>query len=334
MRMGQVKIGYPIFGTKRNPAREDSDLPGIELVQAVQASEVEVTMPNQPAPSNSLLDKLGTLQSNWGEIEAFLKQLVPALGKVGFKLSIDPLALLQRTTRSMTETTQQAKLISDQLKQLQDLINESALITSSLELDQVLERVIDTVITLTGAGRAYLMLRDPNSDELTVRTARNWDKEQLTADSIGYSRSVVETAIRQESPVLTTNAQVDERFSTAASVADMSLLMILCIPLIVQGQVMGVLYADSKVERGLFREDQVPLLSAFATQAAIAIKNAHEFGQVKENLKEALREVQELRIQIDYERMAKDVTEITESEYFQHLVTRVGELRSRFKAKS
>ncbi|HLY25963.1 MAG TPA: GAF domain-containing protein, partial [Aggregatilineales bacterium] len=222
-------------------------------------------MSNQPTPGNSLLDKLGALQTNWNEIETFLRQLVPALSKVGFKLSVDPLALLQKTTRSMVETTQQAKLIADQLKQLQDLINESAVITSSLELDQVLERVIDTVITLTGAGRAYLMLRDAKTGELSVRTARNWDKEQLKDDAIAYSRSVVDAAIKQQSPVLTTNAQIDERFARAASVADMSLLMILCIPLMIQGQVVGVLYADSRVERGLFREDQVPLLSAFAT---------------------------------------------------------------------
>ncbi len=285
--------------------------------------------PPQPGQSALLLEKLTTLQRNWGEIDAFLKQLLPALSKKGFKLSVDVDSLIRNTAHSLADTHQQANNMVAQLKQLQDLIQQSAVLTSSLELDQVLERVMDSVIAITGAQRAYLMLRDASTGTLSVRTARNWDRAQLENEEVAYSKSVVDAAIKQAAPVITSNAQVDERFQSAASVADMSLRMILCIPLMLRGQVVGVLYADSKVERSLFRDDMVPMLSAFATQAAIAINNASEFGQVKENLAQALLEVQELRIRIDYTRMEKDVSEITESEYFKQLIEKVSDLRAR-----
>src|SRR5450432_94626 len=285
--------------------------------------------PPQPLQSAMLLEKIGTLQHNWNEIDGFLKQLLPALSKKGFKLSVDVDSLIRNTAHSLADTSQQAHNMVEQLKQLQELIQQSAELTSSLELDQVLERVMDSVTAITGAQRAYLMLRDASTGNLTVRTARNWDREQLEKEAVAYSKSVVDAAIKQAAPVITSNAQLDERFQTSASVADMSLRMILCIPLMLRGHVVGVLYADSKVERGIFREDMVPLLSAFATQAAIAINNASEFGQVKENLAQALLEVKELRIRIDYDRMAHDVSEITESEYFKQLIEKVSELRAR-----
>src|SRR5258708_35617883 len=99
-----------------------------------------------------------------------------------------------------------------------------------------------------------------------------------------YSQKVVALAMQHAAPVITTNAQLDDRLTGSESIADMNLLLVLCLPLILHGQVIGVLYADSRAERGIFRDDVIPLLSAFATQAAIAIQNGSTFGQVNDNI--------------------------------------------------
>jgi len=286
-------------------------------------------MADHNGASAPLIDNLNLLQHAWSDFETVLKQLPTSLAKHGFKLSVDLERPRHQINHELQATSEQVHNTLHNMQQLQHLIQQSAVINSSLELDQVLENVIDTVIALTGAQRAYLMLREPGKEELTIRTARNMDREHLEAQRVMYSRKVVALAIQHAAPVITTNAQLDDRLVGSESIADMSLLLVLCLPLMLHGRVIGVLYADSRAERGIFRDDVIPLLSAFATQAAIAIQNASAFGEVKDNLAQALREVQELRIQIDEERVKQDVNSITESEYFQYLRSMAAKMRAK-----
>src|SRR5205807_9028516 len=127
----------------------------------------------------------------------------------------------------------QSKKTSASVEQLQNIVRTSALLTSSLELDKVLQQIIDNVVDLTGAERVYLMVRDPQTDELTPRTARNWDRETIREDDMMISRKVINLAVTQKQPILTTNAQQDTRFGDSESVIRYALRSILCVPLAV-----------------------------------------------------------------------------------------------------
>lgn len=120
-------------------------------------------------------------------------------------------------------------------------------------------------------------------------------------------------------PIITTNAQTDERFSTQESIAINQLRSIVCIPLVMRGKTVGVLYADNRYTQALFSDAMVPLLTAFGTQAAIAISNARLFGEVKENLAEAHAEIDRLRIAVDQTKMDTQVGEIVDSDYFKKI---------------
>src|SRR5262249_35751167 len=141
-----------------------------------------------------------------------------------------------------------------QFEQLEELIGSSARITSSLELDQVLDQVLDSVISLTGAERAYLMLRDPDSDGLTIRKARNWDQSGEFSEDRAFSRNVIRTALEQSEPLVLMHVPDDPRFATVESVIAQGLQAALCIPLLLDGRAIGVLYADHRSQPGIFSE--------------------------------------------------------------------------------
>ena len=268
-----------------------------------------------------------------GELEAAIEKTVQAILKRGLQLPID-LSGKARAVRQEAEglrsfTGVAGKGTTDKLQQFEELVRTSALITSSLDLNQVLEDVIDTVIRLTQAERAYLMLRDIETGELHIRTARNWDRETLAVDAAGFSRGVINTAIEQREPILTMDAQADERFAANKSIFGQALRSILCIPMVLRGEIVGVLYADNRLGSGNFSMDAIPIVAAFANQAAIAIQNARAFGQVKADLAEAKVEVERLRIQIDQGKLQKQLGEITESEYFQNLQNIASNIRRR-----
>lgn len=148
---------------------------------------------------------------------------------------------------------------------------------STLDLDEVLIRVMDEVIAATRAERGFLMLREPDG-RLTFRAARGIAHRTLDAPEFHVSRSVVERVSDDGRPVLTSDAQADERFSLQQSVISMGLRSILCVPLLVRDRVSGVIYVDNRIRAGLFRPDDLALLNAIAASAAMAIENARLYA--------------------------------------------------------
>jgi adenylate cyclase len=164
--------------------------------------------------------------------------------------------------------------------QLRALSEVGAAVNSTLDLSEVLNRVMDSVIELTGAERGYLVLRDEATGELEFTVARNLDRETLNQQSFQVSRTIVNRVAETGEPVVTTNAQADPRFQAQESVVSYSLRSILCVPLRSKGQVIGVMYADNRIKSGLFGERELNLLTAFANQGAVAIDNARLFESV------------------------------------------------------
>ncbi|MEO8393751.1 MAG: GAF domain-containing protein, partial [Chloroflexota bacterium] len=237
--------------------------------------------------------------------------------------------IIQNMYGRLEKAEKQAQGVGRQLEQLDELLRTFTLITSSLELDHVLEDVMDTVIRLTGAERAYLMLSDKDTGELNLSVARNWDKENIADSEAVFSRSIVNQALKEGQAILATNAQADDRFQGVKSIVSNNLRSILCIPLTLQGRVIGALYADNRITQDVFRHEQIPLLTAFGTQAAIAIENARQFGAVKNDLNKALTELKSLQIELDRGHVEKQVSEITESDYFQRLAGSARSMRQR-----
>ena len=165
-------------------------------------------------------------------------------------------------------------------EQLRALSEVGAVINSTLDLPQVLNRVMDTIIDITGAERGYLVLRDGETGNLEFSVARNMDRETLNQQSFQVSQTIVRRVAETGEPVVTTNAQADPRFQAQESVVSYSLRSILCVPLRSKGQVIGVIYADNRIKSGLFAERELALLSAFANQAAVAIDNAVLFERI------------------------------------------------------
>src|SRR6266542_1157707 len=160
------------------------------------------------------------------------------------------------------------------------LANVGQVVNSSLELDEVLRIVMDNIVRLTRAERGFLMLRD-ESGKMATSIARNWEQESINASELTVSRTIVQHVIDSGEPILTTNAQEDKRFVGQESIIAFNLRSILCVPLKVKDDLIGVIYADNRIRAGIFAESERDLLVAFANQAAVAIENARLFSSLK-----------------------------------------------------
>ena len=168
---------------------------------------------------------------------------------------------------------------------------------STLDLDEVLNRVIDEVIAATRAERGFLMLREPDGP-LLFRVARGMDQRTILEPQYQISRSVVTQVVRDGSAVLTSDAQSDSELGILESVMILGLRSILCVPLKVKNDITGVIYVENRMQVGTFSHSDLELLSSIANSAAIAIENARlyqvavEKGRLERELQMA-REVQD-----------------------------------------
>jgi len=189
---------------------------------------------------------------------------------------------------------QDVAAFTEERKNLIALTEIGQVINSSLELDEVLRIVMDNIVKLTEAERGFLMLRD-DSGQMSTRVARNWEQESLNESEYAVSRTVIQRVIETGESILTTNAQEDPRFGGQESIIAFNLRSILCVPLKVKNDLIGVIYADNRIRSGIFTESERDLLGAFSNQAAIAIDNARLF----ESLRRTLAEVTELKNMMD-----------------------------------
>ncbi|MBL8101435.1 MAG: GAF domain-containing protein [Anaerolineales bacterium] len=223
-------------------------------------------------------DQLLTLSAQAGRIRTELEASKLKLPKN----IIEDLDNLQSSLGQISERIEAFQRENGNMLALADV---GQVINSSLELDEVLRIVMDNIVRLTKAERGFLMLRDENN-EMTIRMGRNWEMESINSSEKNVSRTVVQRVIDTGEAIVTTNAQEDQRFLEQESIVAFNLRSILCVPLKVKNELIGVIYADNRIRTGIFAETERDLLAAFSNQAAVAIENARLFSSLKQTLEE------------------------------------------------
>lgn len=199
---------------------------------------------------------------------------------------------LDQLSRSISTDSQESRLAA--------LYRVSQSLGRSLNLDEVLNQVMDAIIELTGAERGFLTLIDSTTGELLLRAARNIEGENLHSEDMEISRTVIQSVIDSEEGVVTTDAQTDPRFAGQESIVFHSLKSILCAPLRSSGKIIGVIYVENRAQSGIFTNEDLDLLNAFASQAAVSIENARLYTRTDQALAARVGDLETLG-QIDRE---------------------------------
>ncbi len=192
---------------------------------------------------------------------------------------------LTNLAERLSAVTRKVEALENQYGNMQALVQIGSVVNSSLELDEVLRIVMDNIVRLTHAERGFLVLRNEQG-QLATQVARNWEQESIKSAEASTSRTIVQRVVDSGEPIITTNAQQDQRFSGQESIVALSLRSILCVPLKVKNDLIGVVYVDNRIRVGIFTDTERDLLVAFAHQAAVAIENARLFTSLRQTLAE------------------------------------------------
>jgi transcriptional regulator with GAF, ATPase, and Fis domain len=185
-----------------------------------------------------------------------------------------------------------------QLAAMHKLQNFSRLLAEPADLDGLLDELIDQVVSLTRASKGFLVLagasnpEDPSGYE--IRVARNLEREPVDDPAALLSDDIISAVISSKKPQIISDALHDTRFQNSLSVINLKLSSVMCAPLLVRGELLGLIYVGNNDIIDLFTTEQLETLEVFASQAALFIKNAtllNELRTEKTELAERLENV-------------------------------------------
>jgi signal transduction histidine kinase len=196
---------------------------------------------------------------------------------------VDPLAKLPALA---TRTT---ALSSSQLD-LTAAARITQAVTSELVFDKLVERLMRTLIEHAGAQRGFLVV--DAGDRLLATAAVTIDADAVHLDlaedidaSDELAAPVVHYVARSHEIVLLDNATEDRRFRESAYVARVRPKSILCVPMVHQGRLSGILYLENNAVTGAFNFARVDLIRFLAAHAAVAIENARLYEKATEAIR-------------------------------------------------
>ncbi|HDL17810.1 MAG TPA: GAF domain-containing protein [Bacteroidetes bacterium] len=157
---------------------------------------------------------------------------------------------------------------------LKALVEISRQINSILQPEELIEKILDIALQQLSAERGFILLKDEqNEEQFTPHALRNINTPKIS-EVKDISHSTVDMVLQTAKPLLTFDALSDERFDAAQSIVLHQIRSIACVPLLLKGEMLGVLYIDSRGEKARFTRQSLEFLQAFANQAAVALENA------------------------------------------------------------
>lgn len=207
-----------------------------------------------------------------------------------------------RETRLVRERAQLTTQLRRQLNWQTTLARIGRSVTSSLNLDDVLRRIVEAATHLTRAEEGFLALLENSSDQLYIRAVKNIDSEKSKTMRLPVNDSLVGVALRTKRPIRTTT-ETDEgpliKVSTGFLVHSL-----LHVPIYAKGKPLGVLSVVNHSAQRPFKEIDEVLLIALADYAAVALENANLYMQAKMEISERKKVEEALRISKDRYKLA------------------------------
>lgn len=160
------------------------------------------------------------------------------------------------------------------------------MVVSTLDLDQVLTAVVQLINARMQVETGSVLLREPGTDELIFAKSLRGSTEQFVSFRLRVGQGVAGWVAQTGQSALVLDTAQDPRFFTEIDrQTGFRAHSILCTPLIVQDEVIGVIELLNK-QGGAFTSDDLRLLESIAAPLAIAIQNARLHQQAHKQLTE------------------------------------------------
>ena len=172
----------------------------------------------------------------------------------------------------------------DQQLDVAAVVKASQALSSEILLPRLIERLMTIALQNAGGDRGLLIL--PHEGDYRIGAAARADGEAIALqygvpDDPAAPESLIRYAIRTQETVLLDDATKPHLFSKDPDLALRRPRSILCLPLVRQGALSGLLYLENSLASDVFTPERARLLELLASQAAISLENAALYGNLE-----------------------------------------------------
>jgi two-component system NtrC family sensor kinase len=212
----------------------------------------------------------------------------------------DPQELLARIDAVMRVRRSERTLLRRN-QELAALIEINRMVTSSLDMDEVLEATIKGIREILQVEAGSLVLMDEDADQLVFRTTFSPERGWASGRTIEPGKGIVGHVVQSGKPKLVNNVELDPLFLVDVDEEPgLTARTILCVPLIIRGRVIGAIEVINKLD-GTFTSQDRELLEAMAASVAVAVENAGLYSELADFAEELERSQAQL---VQAEKMA------------------------------
>jgi GAF domain-containing protein len=167
------------------------------------------------------------------------------------------------------------------VKELERLNEISRSVVRVLDLDQVLIRILREATHMLDVETGSVLLADPETDELVFRMSVKEGEAVDIPERLKPGEGIAGWTVQHGEPLLVRDVHQDPRWYGEVKTGFFT-RSVLCVPLKIDGHVIGALQALNKKGPVGFTDRDLVLLSNFATSATVAIENARLFAEVRQ----------------------------------------------------
>jgi len=164
---------------------------------------------------------------------------------------------------------------------LTELYEMSKTLGSVFDLNAIFAKATDIIFRATPADRVVALLADKcvsgDAEDVElhpVATRARDEKLEAHARKLTIGRTITRKVMKERVAMLSQDAAADEQFAGVDSIVSQGVRSTICAPMVAESGVHGALYADRLDPFSAFRPDDLELISAVASQTAIAVENA------------------------------------------------------------
>ena len=215
----------------------------------------------------------------------------------------EPNKILERLRQENEELRAGYVSLSQQLFGLRMVQHVTQELVSELDVDRLLQRILRSAIDSVHGMAGSLLLLDPTGQELVFSVVEGGGGTALEGQRMGRDQGLAGWVVTHNQPLIITDVQADDRhYGRIPEQVDYDVTSLICAPLLVKGEPIGVVQVLNKAAGERFDEDDLSLLTSFAAQSAIAIENTRLYQDLKRESERLVAVEEDVR-----KRLARDL---------------------------
>jgi len=158
-------------------------------------------------------------------------------------------------------------------------------------VDTALTRLLDALIEVVRADKGFVLVVNEGTPQ--VLKARNFQRENVADAVERLSDTIVRRVLETRQPLCIEDALHDSQFNASESVVSLKLASVMCLPLVMRGELLGAIYVGNDKLTNLFTDRELEVATSFCSTAVLLVELGRQLDELRADKRALLERLEE-----------------------------------------